>query len=40
MSTTANGDGLVFDKRLPSVFEEVEAIKCNKKVIKVTRNDD
>jgi hypothetical protein len=30
ISTTANGDGLEFDKRLGSIFEEIEKIKSFK----------
>jgi hypothetical protein len=43
MSTTAGGDGLEFDQRLPSIFDEIMTIKgdgsqTQKK--KTTRNDD
>ncbi len=30
ISTTANGDGLEFDKRLGNIFDEIEAIKSLK----------
>ena len=42
ISSTANGDGLEFDKRLPCIFEEIKAIKSNQrpKPIKVTINDE
>jgi hypothetical protein len=45
MSTTANGDGLEFDKRLPNIFDEIDSIKSDKPIIefkpmKVTVEDD
>jgi hypothetical protein len=30
ISTTAGGDGLEFDQRLPSIFEEIQMIKGDK----------
>jgi hypothetical protein len=30
ISTTAGGDGLEFDKRLPSIYEEIREIKGEK----------
>ena len=42
MSTTAGGDGLEFDQRLPSIFDEIMTIKGDGTQIKkkTTRNDD
>ena len=42
ISSTANGDGLEFDKRLPSIFEDIKVIKSNQpaKPIKVTVSDE
>ena len=42
MSTTAGGDGLEFDQRLPSIFDEIMTIKGDGIQIqkKTTRNDD
>jgi hypothetical protein len=42
ISSTANGDGLEFDKRLPSIFEDIKSIKSNQqaKPNKVTISDE
>lgn len=45
ISTTANGDGLEFDTRLPNIFDEIDSIKSDKpledlKLKKVTIEDD
>lgn len=43
MSTTAGGDGLEFDTRLLSIFDEVQQIKTDKKDKRpkiFTKNDD
>ena len=45
ISTTANGDGLEFDKRLPNIFDEIDSIKSDKPIVdfkpkKVTIEDD
>ena len=33
ISTTANGDGLEFDTRLPNIFDEIISIKSEKTFI-------
>ena len=47
ISTTAGGDGLEFDSRVMTVYDEIKAIKANASTVvkaplikRVTRNDD